>query len=335
MQRASWRQVIPAALGFWYIWAVLSPMILRLGRAFKFEGRKWPRSLAVHLVCSFLSAMAHDALLLLGASFYEAAGGKGFQFFQRLPGVFISIYLTAGVIIYWMILFGGQVIDYNRRLKEGELRESRLQSQLAMAQLEALKMQLHPHFLFNTLHAISALVGKNPEAADRMIARLSDLLRMSLESAAAQEVLLEQELEFLQGYLDIQKARFGNRLSVAMDIDHGALHALVPNMILQPLVENAIKHGIAPRASGGSVAITALCRDGRLKIQIKDDGPGLASTARNVNFGVGLSNTRARLEQLYGGAHRFELISGAEGGLLVELDLPFRTSVERDDDGSR
>jgi LytS/YehU family sensor histidine kinase len=268
-------------------------------------------------------------------SFYEAAGGKGFLFFQRLPSVFLSIYLTAGVIIYWMILFGGQVIDYHRRLREGELRESRLQSQLAMAQLEALKMQLHPHFLFNTLHAISALVGKNPEAADRMIARLSDLLRMSLESAGAQEVLLEQELEFLQGYLDIQKVRFGDRLNVAMDVDPGALHAFVPSMILQPLVENAIKHGIAPRASGGSISISAGRRDGLLKIQIKDDGPGLPSAAGSVNFGVGLSNTSARLEQLYGGAHRFELSNGAEGGLLVELDLPFRTSAGRDDDASR
>ena len=258
------------------------------------------------------------------------------MFLQRLPGIFLSIYVTAGLIIYWMILFGGQVIDYNRRLREEELRASLLQSQLAMAQLQALKMQLHPHFLFNTLHAISALVGKNPEAADKMIARLSDLLRMSLESDGAQEVLLEQELEFLQGYLDIQKTRFGDRLSVVMDIDADVLHALVPNMILQPLVENAIKHGIAPRSSGGNIAITVSRRDGFLNIQIEDDGPGLPSQAASgITFGVGLSNTRARLEQLYRGAHRFELSNAAEGGLLVELEVPFRTSVQEDDDESR
>src|SRR5262249_20803260 len=154
-------------------------------------------------------------------------------------------------------LFGGQVIDYNRRLRDEELRASLLQSQLATAQLEALKIQLHPHFLFNTLHAISALVVKNPEGADKMIARLSDLLRMSLESAGAQEVLLEQELDFLRGYLDIQRTRFEDRLKVTMDIEPGALQALVPNMILQPLVENAIKHGIAPKASGGRITISA------------------------------------------------------------------------------
>src|SRR5262249_33106451 len=150
MQAASWRQVIPGALGFWYLWAGLSPLILKLGRAFRFEGRGWPRSLGVHLVCGILFGLTHDALLLLGVSLYEAAGGKGFMFLQRLPAVFLSIYVTAGVIIYWMILFGGQVIDYNRRLREEELRASLLQSQLATAQLEALRMQLHPHFLFNT-----------------------------------------------------------------------------------------------------------------------------------------------------------------------------------------
>jgi len=336
MQPANWRQVIPAALGFWYIWAALSPLIVRLGRAYRFEGRAWRRSLGVHLLCGILFALVHDSLLLLGLSLYEAATGRGFMFLQRLPSVFVSIYVTAGFVIYWMIVFGSQVIDYTRRLREEELRASLLQSQLATAQLQALKMQLHPHFLFNTLHAISALVPKDPEAADRMIARLSDLLRMSLESDAAQEVVLEHELEFLQGYLDIQKTRFGDRLKVAMDVDAGVLHAFVPNMILQPLVENAIKHGVAPRTSGGNIAITAGRRDGQVTIQIQDDGPGLGGRgAAGITFGVGLSNTRARLEQLYGSAHRFELVNRAEGGLRVEIDLPFRTSIDGDADAPR
>ena len=336
MQSASWRQVIPAALGFWYLWAALSPLIVRLGKAYRFEGRTWRRSLGVHLVCGILLALVHDALMLLGVSLYEVVIGRGFMFLQWLPSVFLSIYVTAGVIIYWMIVFGSQVIDYTRRLREEELRASLLQSQLATAQLQALKMQLHPHFLFNTLHAISALVPKDPEAADRMITRLSDLLRMSLESDGAQEVVLEHELEFLQGYLDIQKIRFGDRLKVAMDVDAGVLHAFVPNMALQPLVENAIKHGVAPRTSGGSIAITAGRRDGLVAIRIQDDGPGLAGREpAGITFGVGLSNTRARLEQLYGSAHRFELISRAEGGLLVEIDLPFRTSIDGDADEPR
>jgi len=327
MQSARWGQVVPAALLFWYIWAGLSPLILRLGRAFRFESRVWVRGLIVHMVCGIGIALAHDGLLLLGVSLYEAASGKGFMFFQRLPGVFLSIYVTAGIIIYWMITFGGQVIDYNKRLREGELRESRLQSQLAIAELEALRMQLHPHFLFNTLHAISALVGKNPEAADRMIARLSDLLRMSLEGAGAQEVLLGEELEFLEGYLDIQKTRFEDRLNVIMEIDSGVLGSVVPSMILQPLVENALKHGIAGRAAGGKVTIAARREDCWLKVQIRDDGPGLGSAdPGSIKFGVGLSNTSARLKQLYGGNHRFELKSDPEGGLVVEIDLPFRES---------
>ena len=148
--------------------------------------------------------------------------------------------------------------------------------------------------------------------------------------------MLEQELEFLQGYLDIQKTRFGDRLKVAMDVDAGVLHAFVPNMILQPLVENAIKHGVAPRTSGGNIAITAGRRDGQVTIQIQDDGPGLGGRgAAGITFGVGLSNTRARLEQIYGTAHRFELVNRAEGGLRVEIDLPFRTSIDGDADAPR
>ena len=186
-------------------------------------------------------------------------------------------------------------------------------------------MQLHPHFLFNTLHAISALIHKDVELADRMLARLGDLLRTTLENANLQEVSLQQELDFIEPYLEIEKARLGPRLTVHMNIDPAAAAASVPNLILQPLVENAIRHGIAPRAEAGHIAIDAHRENGCLRLAVHDDGPGLKQPGL-VPHGIGLSNTRARLEKLYGANHRFELSAGARGGLHVAITIPFRAS---------
>jgi LytS/YehU family sensor histidine kinase len=186
-------------------------------------------------------------------------------------------------------------------------------------------MQLNPHFLFNTLHAISALVHKDVEAADRMIARLSDLLRYALESTDAQEVPLRQELGFLNRYLEIEQTRFGDRLTVRLDIAPETLDALVPNLVLQPLVENAIRHGIEPRAKPGRIDLRARRENGRLKLEVCDNGVGLPS-GRIPEEGVGLSNTRARLQQLYGEGHCFELGDAPGGGLMVSVELPFRAA---------
>jgi LytS/YehU family sensor histidine kinase len=203
-----------------------------------------------------------------------------------------------------------------------ELTASRLESKLATAQLEVLRMQLQPHFLFNTLHAISALMYRNVEGADRMVARLSDFLRLSLDTAGMQEVPLKREMEFLDKYLDIEQVRFGDRLQVSRAIDPETLDRLVPNLVLQPLVENAVRHGIAPRASGGRIDISASMRQGRLIVEVLDDG---LSAADPIREGLGLSNTRARLEQLYGSDARLELGSAAEGGFRVRLTIPVRT----------
>jgi two-component system, LytTR family, sensor kinase len=186
-------------------------------------------------------------------------------------------------------------------------------------------MQLHPHFLFNTLHSISALVHKDPEAADRMIARLGDFLRLTLENSGAQEVSLQKELEFLKCYLEIERVRFRDRLTTRLDIDPQSLDTPVPNLILQPIVENALRHGVAPRSSPGRIEISAKRDNGSLRIQVRDNGPGLpAISATNGRFreGLGLANTRARLAQLYGGSHRLELANAPEGGLVVTLEIP-------------
>ncbi len=231
------------------------------------------------------------------------------------------------LLIYWVIVAVSHAFDYYRKYRERELRTSELEKHLAQAKLQALQMQLNPHFLFNTLHSISSLMHKDVEAADRMIARLSDLLRAALAGAATQQVTLRQELDLLQLYLAIEQVRFGSRLTVKMNIAPDTLDAQVPNLILQPLVENAIRHGIEPRARPGCIELQAHRQDGNLALRVSDDGAGLEENGR-IKEGVGLSNTRARLRELYGPAHRFELLRGQQGGVRVELSIPFREEQE-------
>jgi LytS/YehU family sensor histidine kinase len=245
----------------------------------------------------------------------------GFSQSVRLVYVFHQNLAT-----YWIVVAATQGYLYYSRYRQGEVRAAQLSAQLAQAQLQALRMQLHPHFLFNTLNAISTLVHKDPEIADRMIARLSDLLRLTLENIGVQEVRLAKELEFLERYLDIERMRFADRLEVRMQIAPETLDARLPYLILQPLVENAIRHGIAPRSAPGRIEVSAERKDGMLVLTVKDDGPGIAET--NPKKGVGVSSTRARLERLYGAAHRFVLQNGAQGGLIVTLALPFQFMVE-------
>jgi sensor histidine kinase YesM len=238
------------------------------------------------------------------------------------------------LIVYGMILGVGYAFSYYSRYRERELRASQLESQLAQAQLQALKMQLHPHFLFNTLNGIAGLVrDRNNKAAVSMIAGLSDLLRHTLENAGRQEVPLREELEFLELYLDIQQMRFPDRLNVQMKIATEALDAQVPNLILQPLVENAIRHGVSLRASSGTVGVSARRDDGFLEMKVYDDGPGLnsqliAEDRAGHGGGIGLSNTRARLRQLYGERYRFDVHDRDEGGVEAVISIPFASGGE-------
>jgi len=232
-----------------------------------------------------------------------------------------------------LLLIAGAVATYATRWQE-ELAQAfsrateereQLGARLERAQLQALKLQLHPHFLFNALNTITALVHANPDAAERMVSELSELLRASLSNASAQELPLAHELDVLGHYLEIQRIRFQDRLTVTLDIDPDARGALVPNLLLQPLVENAIRHGITPRAAPGRVWITVARQDATLAIDVEDDGVG-ENPARPHSDGVGLGNTRARLRALYGPAHRFEAGSRADGrgGFAVRMAIPFR-----------
>ena len=212
--------------------------------------------------------------------------------------------------------------SFSRATEERE----QLEARLARAQLQSLRLQLHPHFLFNTLNTINALIGTDRHAAERVISGLSELLRMSLSSASEQEVTLAKELELLAHYIEIQQIRFQDRLTVNFRIDPDARYALVPNLMLQPLVENAIRHGIAPRAAPGHVVVTAARRGDRLELSVVDDGVG-EKASRDHRDGVGLGNTRARLLSLYGSEHRFEAGGASAGGFTVHIEIPYRTDT--------
>jgi LytS/YehU family sensor histidine kinase len=236
------------------------------------------------------------------------------------------------VITYWIILGIQATFGYYRQYQERrrqalqlELQASELKSRLVQAQLSALKGQLQPHFLFNTLNAIMVLVRQEKgRQAEEMLARLSDLLRSVLEDVEAQEVPLRRELESLQLYLSIEEVRFQDRLRVEISTEPATLDAAVPHLSLQPIVENAVRHGIGRRSVAGRIEISAAQVNGSLQIQVRDDGPGLPPGGLDATRGIGLANTRARLQQLYGDAARLTVENGPHGGAVATLVLPYR-----------
>lgn len=337
-ETARWGPALIYQMSIWYTWGVLTPLILSLARRYRPAQHQWARSVGMLVLAGLVIApfqvvvaTAVRSGALMGAGILSAEQAQHLVTSVMGLGVLTSSF--DGFITYGLIVGVFYTFDYYRKYRERELRTSQLEGQLAQAQLQNLKMQLHPHFLFNTLNSISALISVEPEAAERMIARLSDLLRLTLEHAGTQKVTLRQELSFLEQYLEIEQTRFQDRLSVTMDVAPETLEARVPTLILQPLVENAIRHGVAPRATPGEVHIRAGRSNGLLELQVRDDGPGVPDE-RHVREGIGLNNTRRRLDQLYGDRHRFELRNGADGGLEVRLAVPFRTTDPESTDGS-
>jgi sensor histidine kinase YesM len=320
----TWRDAASTQFLYPYLWAFGTLVVLRLADRFPVEGRLWWRNLALHLLFATLFVVAISGAFQISYHFlFVNSPQKPYHPMMTLQWIIYNSSENYG--IYGLILLFNQVLRYYRRLREGELRASQLETQLTQAQLQALKMQLQPHFLFNTLHSISALVHRDPETADRMIARLGDFLRLTLENSGAQEVSLQKELEFLRCYLDIERVRFQDRLTTSLDVEPRALDTPVPNLILQPIVENALRHGVAQRSAPGRVEISAKRENGSLRIQVRDNGPGLSAITKangKIREGLGLSNTRARLAQLYGAAHRFELSNAPDGGLVVTLEIP-------------
>lgn len=320
----AWWRVLSWELVSCYLWLAFLPLILWLGRRFPFERGRWAGSLTVHLAAGCLLPLAQQAIDALVLPPLGYPPSRRLDSFSATYKLFLLANYSISVVIYWVTIGAQYGIRYYQMFRERELRASQLEARLAQSQLQVLKMQLHPHFLFNTLNTISELIHKDPAVAERMVTNLSDLLRLALQTTGSQEVPLQQELEFLKKYLEIEQLRFHDRLLVQLNIDPQTLDARVPNMILQPLVENAIRHGIAPLAGGGRIRIQAARDNGNLRLCVSDDGLGLPADGEAIAEGVGLSNTRARLAHLYGDAHRFELHGAPDQGLTLELSIPYR-----------
>jgi two-component system LytT family sensor kinase len=316
-------------LVFWLLWVFSSPLIARLARAYPFARDHWTDGLLLHLPAGTIFSLAHLLLYVLITSWLDGhLPGDVDQLLAQFQPVFLSSFAWWS-LVYWTILIASYAFDLYERYQDGLLRASQLEAQLAQAELQALKMQLHPHFLFNTLNSIAALMHEDIETADRMIARLGDFLRLTLQNPGAHEVTLKEELKFLEYYLAIERLRFQDRLTTSFDVEPDALKAHVPNLLLQPIVENAIRHGVAMLDRPGRLTIRARRRDAKLCLEIEDNGPGLDNGSSPVSGGrgVGLTNTRARLEGVYGAQQRLELLRGADGGMLVRIEIPARADV--------
>lgn len=304
-----------------FIWALATPLILWLARRFRIERSNWVRRSLLHLL---FSVVLTSILIALHFVFFMTVLGRGSSISPLRMFNFLYYNLDRFALVYWFILLMSHAFNYYNSFRKNELKASQLHTQLVQSQLEALKMQIHPHFLFNTLHSISALLSKDGEAARKMITRLGDFLRLTLENSGSMEVTLQQEIEFLNGYLEIERIRFQDRLTTDIRVDPEVLDVRVPNLILQPIVENAMRHAIGNSRSG-RVEIVAAPRNGVVRIEVKDNGPGM-DTDRMLEArpgrGLGLANTRARLAGIYGEAAHFELVNDPAGGLIVALEIP-------------
>jgi two-component system LytT family sensor kinase len=326
-----WHYLISWLVGV-YLWALLMPGILWLGRRFPIERRNWVRRVALHMLLSIVVSLVQ---LILESAILSHLG-----VFPGLMNTFVATFafllvigFHTGIMTYWEVLgvqYGiGYYQNYQERKQEAlrlELRASELQSQLVQAQLGVLKMQLQPHFLFNTLNAIMVLVRQQKsKEAEQTLAHLSDLLRCVLEDVEAQEVPLRRELEYLQLYLSIEQVRFQDRLRVEISADPAILHAALPQMVLQPVVENAIRHGVGKSAAAGRIKISAVCSNDTLELRVQDDGPGFSSEGPDAkpSTGIGLTNTRARLKQLYGEEARLTTGIGEPRGAVVTITIPY------------
>ncbi|MBD3376794.1 hypothetical protein GF406_17285 [candidate division KSB1 bacterium] len=307
----------------WAPWFLFMPLIYSLTRLILYRWQLY-RSIPVMLILGIFITAAKIIIYYIMSLPLRSNITPTF-FFTNIGDVIIVNFL-GNYLVYCFIVVLSFAVQYYIDTRKKEVRTLQLESQLTKSQLQLLKMQLEPHFLFNTLNSISALIHKDVNLADAMVTKLSDFLRITLDSSDEQEVLLSEEVNFLKNYLDIEKVRFQERLIVHIDIEAIALKVSVPNLILQPLVENAIKYGIAPFSRAGTIRITGRLEDQVLVLKVSDDGPGLLADPEEVlQKGIGLKNTKERLEQLYGEKQKFELINRTQGGLLVRLEIPTKT----------
>ena len=319
-------------LVYWYIPALLAPTIMAFALRHPFDRTRWPRQVIVHAAAALVYSVVHTAVMMgvrmillrnetLPATFPGWWHVSMVDYLEQLDWLLMTYLFMIGVAF---------ALAYRRESEARALNSAQLETRLVEAQLQSLQRQLHPHFLFNTLNTISGLLRTDPDGADRMIDSLGDLLRMTLHKSGIQEVPLKEELDVLQKYVEIEQTRFGSRLNFETHVQPEVLDAHVPSLVLQTLVENAIRHGIAPNTRPGSIVVTAIREDTELLLQIRDSGDGLPpDRLMALNRGVGLDNTRARLEHFYRGRYQFTF-ANLERGLCVTIRIPFQADNPSD-----
>lgn len=326
----TWWMIIRLTLGDSWLKALLTMPLAFVLPKIPFTRETWKRRTAQYLGILLLFMLVHGVVRPFAVPFIIWMGPQSTHYtvWQKIMIEWQSI-IVADTWGLALVVFIFHVIRYREQMRARELHEERLQAQLARAELQILKMQLQPHFLFNTLNTIYNLAPQNSRKAQLMIARLSELLRLSLEHVSTETVPLQRELEFLNSYLEVEKTRFEERLQIVFEIDPETLDAEVPNMILQPLVENSVRHGIGKKAAGGTIRVSSRKTGNKLVLLVMDDGKGLSPGLSSVVRGIGLSNTRARLAQLYGQDFHFDL-SPAMEGTKATIEIPFQTKLAKD-----
>jgi two-component system, LytTR family, sensor kinase len=314
-----WGDMLTARFADWYTCALFTPLFFWMARRYPIDKKSWRVTLPLFLVVTSVCVIVKYAVLIPIEHSFGLYSGATFT------GELARNFATE-TMAFWAVIGIVHAIEFNRRYREREVAAADLRARLSEAQLEALRSQIHPHFLFNTLHSISTLMHRDVNAADKMLTRLSDLLRLTMQHRGQNEITLREELALVGEYIEIMRVRFGDRLTVNHAIRGDAFEAMVPQFILQPLLENAFDHGIARTSGPGTIEIAAKTTEGKLEISITDNGLHAKGGERAKKHGIGLANTRRRLEQLYGPAQAISLEKLPDRGTRVVVAIPLHTA---------
>jgi signal transduction histidine kinase len=320
----TWGEAISDSLEDWYVYGILSLPVVWLARRFPPERGSRVATAGIHLAAALVFSLAYILARTLVGEIDGWITGEPASFAEIFHPLLVRTF-PFNLLVYGVILSVSHALDYYRKYHERTVQTLELEKHLTEARLQALLHQLKPHFLFNTLNGIASLMHTDVDAADRMLVRLSELLRITMSHTGAPQTSLREEVAFLERYLDIEKIRFRNRLEVTIAVDDAAIDAQVPSLILQPMVENAMRHGVEPHARMGRIEMKGLRQEGNLILTVSDNGSGIPSDGLKRE-GIGIANTRARLAELYGPRQKFELVNMPEGGLCVRITIPFSTS---------